>query len=374
MHDPDDLTLFLCGDVMTGRGIDQALPHPGDPRIYESFLHDARDYLNLAQRVNGPIPSPVPFDYLWGDALEELNKRNVGVRVINLETAVTAGTIPWPHKGINYKMHPRNTSCLSAARVDACALANNHVLDWGYEGLLDTLHALGAAGIGFAGAGANSDQAARPAVLSTPGGDTRVLLFSCGFSSSGIPPRWKATTTRPGVLLLDSPREPDEKSLSEWINPYRRPEDLVVMSIHWGGNWGYTIPKEERELAHLLIDRVGVDIVHGHSSHHPKAIEVYGGKPIFYGCGDFVNDYEGIGGYEQYRGDLTLMYFVSFDMRQGTLRAVEMAPLRMRRFRLSRASRRDTQWLATTLQRESARVGSSIELQQDHSMLLSWDR
>lgn len=374
MHDPNNLTLFLCGDVMTGRGIDQALPHPGDPRLYEAYVQDAREYLKLAQRVNGPIEVPLSFEYIWGDALEELDRRDPDLRIINLETSITAATDPWPRKGINYKMHPRNTPCLRAAHVDACTLANNHVLDWGPDGLLDTLYALRGAGIRFAGAGATSEEAARPAVLHTPDGEKRVLVFSCGFFSSGIPPQWKATARRPGVLFLDSPGEAGEKLLSEWINPYRRPEDLVVISIHWGGNWGHTIPTAQREFAHLLIDRLGVDVIHGHSSHHPKAIEIYGGKPIFYGCGDFVNDYEGIGGYESYRGDLTLMYFVSFDMKRNILTNVDMVPLRMRRFRLNRADRQDTQWLATTLQREGAGVGTSIELQHDHSMALAWER
>jgi len=83
----------------------------------------------------------------------------------------------------------------------------------------------------------------------------------------------------------------------------------VVASIHWGDNWGY-------EIAHNLIDHAGVDIIHGHSSHHAKGIEVWHGKPVIYGCGDFINDYEGIGGNEKYRSDLSLMYF---ELGGGTL-------------------------------------------------------
>lgn len=62
--------LFLCGDVMTGRGIDQALPHPGNPRLYESYVKNAKDYLDLAEQENGNIPTPVSFDYIWKDALK----------------------------------------------------------------------------------------------------------------------------------------------------------------------------------------------------------------------------------------------------------------------------------------------------------------
>jgi poly-gamma-glutamate synthesis protein (capsule biosynthesis protein) len=67
-------TLFLCGDVMLGRGIDQILPHPGDPRLYESYVKSAATYVELAERRNGPIPKPVDFEYVWGDVLAELQR------------------------------------------------------------------------------------------------------------------------------------------------------------------------------------------------------------------------------------------------------------------------------------------------------------
>ena len=83
------LNLFLCGDVMTGRGIDQILPHPGNPQLHEPYIRDARDYVRLAERTNGAVKRPVEFDYPWGDALAELERVMPDVRVINLETAIT---------------------------------------------------------------------------------------------------------------------------------------------------------------------------------------------------------------------------------------------------------------------------------------------
>ncbi|OGB01681.1 MAG: hypothetical protein A3E79_09405 [Burkholderiales bacterium RIFCSPHIGHO2_12_FULL_61_11] len=65
------LTLWLAGDVMTGRGIDQIQAHAVPPVLYENWVHDARDYVQLAERVNGPVPAPVTPDYIWGDALAE---------------------------------------------------------------------------------------------------------------------------------------------------------------------------------------------------------------------------------------------------------------------------------------------------------------
>lgn len=67
-----------------------------------------------------------------------------------------------------------------------------------------------------------------------------------------------------------------------------------IPALGWG-NWGYGVTRRTREFAHELLDHAGVDLIHGHSSHHPLGIEVYRDKLILYGCGDFINDYEGIG-------------------------------------------------------------------------------
>src|SRR5437016_13351682 len=92
------ICIFLCGDVMTGRGIDQILPHPGNPVLYESYIRDARDYVQLAEETNGPIPQPVNFEYIWGDALAELDRARTDVRIINLETSITTSNDYLPNK------------------------------------------------------------------------------------------------------------------------------------------------------------------------------------------------------------------------------------------------------------------------------------
>ena len=79
-----DMTLFLCGDVMTARGIDQVLPHPGDPALHEPYLKSARAYVRLAEKAHGTIPRPVAFDYVWGDALGEWGRVRPDVRIVNL--------------------------------------------------------------------------------------------------------------------------------------------------------------------------------------------------------------------------------------------------------------------------------------------------
>jgi poly-gamma-glutamate capsule biosynthesis protein CapA/YwtB (metallophosphatase superfamily) len=358
---PQTVTLFLCGDVMTGRGIDQVLPYPVQPHIYESYMTSARGYVKIAEEVNGPIPQPADFTYIWGDALEELRRATPDARIINLETAVTTSTEYWPGKGINYRMHPHNIPCLTAAKIDCSVLANNHVLDWGYAGLKETLTTLTGAGLKIAGAGKNLKEAEAPAIIETTG-KGRVLVFGLGDESSGIPWLWDALNDRPGVNLLPDLSAGTVRHIADQISDIKRKSDCVVASIHWGGNWGYEIADEQREFAHRLIDLAQVDVVHGHSSHHPKGIEVYKGKPILYGCGDFLNDYEGIQGHEEFRTDLALMYFVTLDLATGDLVSLIMTPMQIRRFRLNDAQPDDVLWLQQVLDRESRPLGAKVEL------------
>jgi poly-gamma-glutamate synthesis protein (capsule biosynthesis protein) len=367
----EPIGIVLCGDVMTGRGIDQILPHPGNPVLYERFIRDARAYVQLAEDAHGPIPRPVDFAYPWGDALAELQQAGVDVRIINLETSITSSEECWPAKAVLYRMHPRNVGCLTAAHIDCCGLANNHVLDWGDPGLVETLQTLDAAGLAHAGAGRSAAEAAAPAVLAVAG-KGRVLVFAGGSTTSGIPRKWAATDDRPGVCLLEDLSEETARRLARRIQAYRRPGDVTVASLHWGANWGYDVPAEQTAFAHRLIAE-GVDIVHGHSSHHVKTIEVYRGRLILYGCGDFLTDYEGISGYEWFRGDLALLYLVRIDPAGGGLVDVRLVPFQSRRFRLTRASTTDTRWLRDLLNELGAPVGTQVELGGDNCLTLRWD-
>ena len=354
------ITLFLCGDVMTGRGIDQVLPRPSDPRLYESYVTNATRYVELAQTVNGPFPQRVDFSYPWGDALEELERVMPDVRIINLETAITESDDYWKRKGINYRMHPENVLCLKAAKIDCCAIANNHVLDWGYAGLVETLATLEQVNVKSAGAGRNITEAKAPAVMEVYD-KGRVLVFAYASPTSGVPRDWAATNSRSGVNFLADLSQQTVRQITAQVQKVKRERDIVVASIHWGNNWGYEIPDEQRNFSHQLIDEAGVDVVHGHSSHHPKGIEVYQDRPIMYGCGDFLNDYEGISGHEEYRDDLVLMYLVTMQPRSGKLVRFEMVPFQIKRFRLNYVSSGDAQWLKRTMNRECARFGGHVE-------------
>jgi poly-gamma-glutamate capsule biosynthesis protein CapA/YwtB (metallophosphatase superfamily) len=364
-----NIRVFLCGDVMTGRGIDQILPHPNKPQLYESYVTDAREYVSLAEAVNGKIHYPVAMNYIWGEALTVWKQLKPDVKIINLETAITESDDYLPHKGIHYRMHPLNVDTLTSANIDICTLANNHLLDWGDKGLKETITTLKNAGIQFAGVGENSKQAMQPAIFELSL-NKRVLVFSAGLASSGIPPTWRATSKCPGIYYLPDINHDVVASIAEHIKNYKQRDDLILFSIHWGSNWGYEIPASFRSFAHGLIDIAKVDVIFGHSSHHPRSIEVYKDKPILYGCGDFINDYEGISGYEKYRGDLTLMYFLDFDSETLKFEKMTLVPLQIKKLRLHRASNEDSKWLLQTLN-QSSTFSVPLTLQDQHFIYIN---
>jgi poly-gamma-glutamate synthesis protein (capsule biosynthesis protein) len=365
------IRLLLCGDVMIGRGVDQALPFQCEPTLYEDYVKDAREYLRLAEEANGPIARPVELAYPWGEALAELGREAPDLRLINLETSVTTSDDYWRGKGINYRVHPGNIPCLTAAGIQCCSLANNHVLDWGYPGLHETLESLAKAGVKSVGAGCNLREAQAPAPFEV-GGGRRVLVFGMGAATSGIPLEWAAAEGRPGVDFLPDLAVRTAVRAGERIRSLRQSGDVVVVSIHWGANWGFEVAAEELEFAHALIDSGGADVLCGHSSHHVRPIEVYRDKLILYGCGDFLDDYEGIRGHELFRSDLGLMYFVDIEPASGRLLQLEMVPTTVRRFRIVHASPAGVGWLRDTLNRLGRPFGIRTQIGRDRHLRIRW--
>lgn len=141
---------------------------------------------------------------------------------------------------------------------------------------------------------------------------------------------------------------------------HERDGDVVVLSINRGDNWGYDVPEDRRRFARALVDRCGTDVVHGHSSHHPRGLELHAGRPILYGVGDLLNDYEGISGHERYRGELTLLHLPTLEPGSGALTHVELKPMRIRRFRLERAPEADAARLRDRLDREGRAFGTRV--------------
>lgn len=360
------VTLFVCGDVMLGRGVDQILARPGKPELREGYVTDARSYVSMAEAVSGSIPAPVDPSWPWGEALPLLESVGPDVRIVNLETSITRSDAFEPGKAVHYRMHPANLPALGVARPDVCVLANNHVRDFGVAGLEETLDVLHGAGMRTAGAGRDAEEAYAPVALPLRHGG-RVLVFALGAGTSGVPASWAATADLPGVAYLPEPTPATAAAVVRHIRQAKRSGDLAVVSVHWGSNWGYLVPRDQRRFAHALVDG-GADVVHGHSSHHPRPVEVHRDRLILHGCGDFIDDYEGIPGYEQYRDDLRVAYFVTLAADTGELADLRMVPLLARRMRLEPAPPEDRAWLRTTLDRVSH--GAHVRLDPDGTLAL----
>lgn len=386
---PADTTLLLCGDVMTGHGIDQLLlpsaAHASLDRTVKSALEYVREAEAASDTRNGsavpgrpaaasdsahhPLPRPVSFEYPWGDALALLKREQPDLRLINLETPITergAPTSPAPHA----RMHPLHLPTLAALGVDGAVLANRHVLDWGHEGLLDTLVSLRQAGIPCVGAGHDGAEAEQEGQWLLPG-RARVRLFAYGHPSSGLPAHWAAAAGRPGINWLDRLDDDAVARLAATIRSSKEEGDIAIVSLHWGSNWGYEVPVEQRRFAHALIDEAGVDLVWGHSSHHPRPIEVYRGRLILYGVGDFLKDASGASGHEAYRPHLAALYLPRL-APDGRLSELRLWPLHVHLFRLKRAGVLDCHWLARALSHECRRHGTGLELLADGSLRLRW--
>jgi poly-gamma-glutamate synthesis protein (capsule biosynthesis protein) len=363
--DDDSIRLFLAGDVMTGRGVDQILVRPSAPELHEPSVTDAREYVRLAEQASGPVPRGVAANYIWGDTLAEWERMAPVARVVNLETSITRSD-DYERKGINYRMHPDNIGCLRAASLDVCILANNHVLDYGRKGLIETLETLHRADIRAVGAGRNRDEATTPVVHALPGGQ-HLIIGACAHESSGVPDHWAALAEAPGVNLLPDLSDGTAARVAARVARSKSPGDVAVLSIHWGSNWGYDVPPSHIDFAHRLVE-AGIDIVYGHSSHHVRPIEIYRDRLILYGCGDFINDYEGIAGHEKYRDDLVLMFFPSLSPQTGQLLALEMTPLQIRHVRLNRAAPDDARWLWRTVNEISLTLGTKVALTEQGTL------
>jgi poly-gamma-glutamate synthesis protein (capsule biosynthesis protein) len=239
----------------------------------------------LGRLVNQRLKA-VPPDFPWGDTLPVLAQADI--RFANLECVLADGGTPQPGKVFHFRSDVRNAAVLAAAAIDAVSLANNHVLDYGQDAFRETLPALDRSGILHAGAGPDLEAARRPVIRRV--GPTAVGLIA--FTDNQ--PDWEAGPGRPGVYYVPvDERQRSDARVRDLLALVRRTKvraDLLVVSAHWGGNWGAEVPSAHRELGRALVD-AGADVVFGHSAHIFRGIELYRGRPLIYSAGDFIDDY-----------------------------------------------------------------------------------
>lgn len=320
------ITIALAGDVMLGRGVNQALS---------------------AMRPEEP----------WGDTLGLL--ADADVRIVNLECALTSHRRGWSRsfKVFHFRADPDAVKVLQAARIDLCSLANNHTLDFEEQGLLDTLRHLDAAGIRHAGAGHGRDEAARPAVIDV--GSEGIKLALVAFTDNQ--PDFSAGPSHPGTNYL--PVSLDAKTLGRVEAAIASAREMgagiVVFSNHWGPNMVLRPPEEFREFAHAVMD-LGADIYYGHSAHVFQGIEIYKGKPILYDTGDFIDDYAVD---PQMRNDWSFLFRITLHGR--SLQRIELFPVELDFARVALA--RGDQWekIARRMELFCSEMGTTLTREND---------
>lgn len=297
---------------MLGRLIDQALPEQVDEPEEASVVRRLKQHSPDLRRYTHASP--------WGTSLPLLQAASLNL--INLETAVTSSSARWPDKVFNYRMHPSNLQVLEAGNIHYVTLANNHTLDFSHPGLRDTVSHVRASGIAFAGAGHSRVEALRPATL--PLGSRQLQIWA----GSDHPGDWSAVSE---FHLVDY-SEQTKRRLRGLISAEPRDGGLRIFSIHWGPNYAWQPAREIIGMAHFLVDECGIDIIHGHSSHHVQGVELYHGSLIIYGCGDFVDDYALV---PSHRNDLSAVWRVGVVEEPTRLRLskLEVHPTRIEHFR-----------------------------------------
>jgi poly-gamma-glutamate synthesis protein (capsule biosynthesis protein) len=167
---------------------------------------------------------------------------------------------------------------LKDAGFTALSLANDHSADYEKKGLKSTLSALDSVGIETIGAGENSSEAADPLVKDVNG--IKIAVYTM---SDVVPEESAATVSSPGIATASN------SDLFMNIYKMRESVDLIVVNVHWGYEYTSTESKEQQELAHDLVE-AGADVVVGEHSHTLQPIEMYQGKLIVYGLGDYSHD------------------------------------------------------------------------------------
>ena len=285
----------------------------------------------------------VDADYPWGDTASVL--RQADLTIANLECVLAARGEPEAGKVFHFRSDPKNVASLQSAGIGMVSLANNHVLDYGAGAFGEMLPALDSAGVLHAGAGLDRDTARLPAVSLVAGTAVGLIAFTDN------QPDWEADVG-PGVFyvpVVDSDRRVDE--LLALVRRTKARVGLLIVSAHWGPNWGSAAPSEHRELARALIE-AGSDVVYGHSPHIFRGVEVFRNRPIIYSAGDFVDDYA-VDPLE--RNDQSFIFLLDTD--RGTPLRLRLYPTLITDFQARLAGR---SWpIAERMQRLSRHLGTA---------------
>ncbi|OFY87736.1 MAG: hypothetical protein A3F72_02525 [Bacteroidetes bacterium RIFCSPLOWO2_12_FULL_35_15] len=323
--DSNNITIGLCGDVMIGRSLDEIISQKG-------------------------------YKYPWGNTLSLFEKTDLNI--INLETTLTKSDKK-TCKVFNFKAQPDKIQTLSEARITLVNIANNHILDYSEEGLIETIMVLKKAGIKYVGAGINAQEAAEMEVVKKNGIQIGIL----GFTDNE--PGWKAGQKKAGTNYIDVENTDDRKKCLENIKSSKKQVDILIVSIHWGYNMIEEPPPHFIEFAHEMID-AGADIIHGHSAHIFQGIEIYKSKLILYDTGDFIDDYVVDPGL---RNDLSFFFQIEID--KSGIKKLKLIPIKIHNYQANIAEGIDLEWSMKRIKNLSQKF--KTKLKDNGEVLLSFE-
>jgi poly-gamma-glutamate capsule biosynthesis protein CapA/YwtB (metallophosphatase superfamily) len=318
------VTVALAGDTMLGRGVARTLATT-PPQALVAL--EVRDALGRADLV-----------------------------VLNLECCISERGRRWdaPGKPFFFRASPRAVELLVLLGVDCVTLANNHALDYGFDALADTLDHLTTAGIAAVGAGADLEQARRPAMLVA--GGLRVAVVGV----TDHPADFAAGPGRPGVAFADLGRQVPDWLLED-IREADAEADAVLVTPHWGPNMTPAPVRHVRRAATELVE-AGATLVAGHSAHVPHGVA----GPVLYDLGDFLDDYRVD---PRLRNDLGLLFLVTLDGR-GPVR-LDALPLKLEFCHTRLAAGEDAAWMRRRFRTACADLGTELE-EAAGRLVISW--
>lgn len=315
------ITIGLTGDVMLGRLVNENIKKSSDA-------------------------------YPWGTILPELKRKDF--ILINLETTLTNSTTIVP-KVFNFKADPAVVKTLKIGNIQVVNLANNHSLDFGIEGLEETIATLNQAEIAHVGVGMNMSEAQKPVIIVRNG----VRIGIIGLTDNE--PTWIATNTKPGTNYISISSPP--KAVFEAVKDLKSKVDICIITIHCGPNMQEYPSEEFIRLAHRIVD-AGADIFHGHSAHVVQGIQKYKDRIIIYDSGDFVDDYAVD---PQLRNDLSFLF--SVEVEHYKLKRLILLPVIISNMQVNKAEGADAQLIIDLMKKRSIPFGTLFEQEQNRLII-----
>jgi len=283
--------------------------------------------------------------------------------IVNLECAITASSQHWSghEKAFYFGAPPEAALSLKDAGINVVSLANNHLLDFDYQGLTDTLHYLSEQEIQFTGAAENLPQA-KNAVKFASKDITFSMMAYCDHQED-----FAATKTRAGINYIDL------RSTEHAINQLKKDFDenidpntnWPILSMHWGPNMILEPSKQFIEIAHAAID-IGYKIIFGHSAHVFQGIEFYHDCPIIYATGDLVDDYAVD---DFYRNDHGLLFELEMDKER--IQQIIAYPIFIRDFQTVEANQLQREFIMDRFIKQCSVFGTTAQRYNDNIKVLA---